>query len=666
MTHARGVAKRRRASPQSIVTASRRLLLEGAAEVEASTGAGTWSLTFASNSSVWSPGLFRLFELDREAVPASQSTLLAHIHPDDREGWQAEFDRAVRQREYFEHTHRIVTATKRTRTVLSRGFAHFEPGADEPLYAVGTMVDITNTQLVRKKLDDATAQLMAVWEHVQEGLVIVAMDRTIVDCNPSFERIVARSRAELIGSDVIALRSPERREAGLAFFARASIEPVRDFEAIVQRPDGTPVPVEISSSGSFRIGDRNLVLGTYRDISNRKRAEQIVARRVAAEASVARARSAIVRATEREELLRDVCAEIVGDAIVLATVLEPVDDERKSARMIASAGPALAYLTGIDFRWDTRSRLGAGPFGRCARTRRPARSFVDAPEFAPWRTRADRHGIAASLAIPVVDGDFVAVYSLYVNDPAFFQDGDIALYESLSGDLSLALRALRARDEALAAAQREADRAVELEAALEGALAAVSTTLEKRDPYTAGHQRRVAELARLIAEELHLDPERVRGLYLAALVHDIGKIAIPSEILTKPSRLNEIEYAYVKQHSQFGADIISSIPFHFPVAEIILQHHEYPDGSGYPRGLKGDDILVEARILTVADIVESMTSVRPYHIPSGIDGALAEIHRLATSRLDPVVVAACTSVIEQGGFARPILLDTTGAVGPVD
>jgi len=237
-----------------------------------------------------------------------------------------------------------------------------------------------------------------------------------------------------------------------------------------------------------------------------------------------------------------------------------------------------------------------------------------------------------------------------MSDRDGFRPDEIALFESLAGDIALGLRALRTRDLHRRAVLQERARAEEVEAALEGALAAVVATLEKRDPYTSGHEQRVADLSRLIAQELGLEEERVRGLYLAASVHDIGKISIPAEILTKPTRLNEIEYALVRQHPQTGYDIMRNIPFRWNIAEMVRQHHEYLDGSGYPRGLKGDDILLESRILTVADIVESMSAFRPYHRAIALDAVLTEITELARHKLDPDVVAACVRIIERGGF----------------
>lgn len=189
-----------------------------------------------------------------------------------------------------------------------------------------------------------------------------------------------------------------------------------------------------------------------------------------------------------------------------------------------------------------------------------------------------------------------------------------------------------------------------LQESLESTIAALATTAEKRDPYTAGHQRRVTELACAIAEEMALPVEQIKGLRFAATMHDIGKMAIPSEILTKPGRLTDIEFQLIQQHSQMGYEILEGIRFPWPVAQIVIQHHERQDGSGYPAGVAGDEILLEARVLAVADVVEAMSTHRPYRPALGIEIALEEIQSKRGSHFDPEVVAACTQVIESGRF----------------
>jgi putative nucleotidyltransferase with HDIG domain len=189
-----------------------------------------------------------------------------------------------------------------------------------------------------------------------------------------------------------------------------------------------------------------------------------------------------------------------------------------------------------------------------------------------------------------------------------------------------------------------------LNKSMEDAIAAVAATIEKRDPYTAGHQRRVAELAARLATELGLAEETVHGIRLTASIHDIGKIHVPAEILSYPGRLPDIEFALIRQHPQVGYDILKNVDFPWPVAELVYQHHEHLDGSGYPRGLAGEQIMLGARIITVADVVEAIALYRPYRPGLGTEAALEEIERHRGRYYDPDVVDACLRLFRQEGF----------------
>ncbi|MFY9329716.1 MAG: PAS domain S-box protein [Georgfuchsia sp.] len=187
----------------------------------------------------------------------------------------------------------------------------------------------------------------------------------------------------------------------------------------------------------------------------------------------------------------------------------------------------------------------------------------------------------------------------------------------------------------------------------------VATVLsELRDPYTAGHERRVGEIAVAIGTEFGLDTQRLEGLMVAGYLHDIGKIIIPSEILSKPGKLGTIEYQLIQGHVQASYDVLKSVEWPWPVAEAVLQHHERMDGSGYPQGLKGDEILLEARILAVADVVEAMSSHRPYRSGLGIEAALAEIEHGRGSSYDVAIVDACLRLFREKAYALPEPIDS--------
>jgi len=176
---------------------------------------------------------------------------------------------------------------------------------------------------------------------------------------------------------------------------------------------------------------------------------------------------------------------------------------------------------------------------------------------------------------------------------------------------------------------------------------------ELRDPYTAGHERRVGELSMAISAELGFDEHRQEGMLVAGYLHDVGKMNIPAEILSKPGKVTDIEYSLLKGHTQAGYDVLKSSVFPWPIAEVALQHHERMDGSGYPQGLKGDDILFEARIIAVADVVEAMSSHRPYRAGFGIEKALAEIEQGRGRLYDATVVDSCLKLFKEEGYKLP-------------
>lgn len=193
-------------------------------------------------------------------------------------------------------------------------------------------------------------------------------------------------------------------------------------------------------------------------------------------------------------------------------------------------------------------------------------------------------------------------------------------------------------------------RTTDLNRALEGTIRAMALAVESRDPYTAGHQQRVAELARAIAEEMELSTEEVQTVHYAGIIHDLGKLSVPAEILSKPTRLTAAEFELIKAHPGTGSEILKTVEFPWPLAKIVLEHHERMDGSGYPLGLSGDAIRMEARILAVADTIEAMASHRPYRPALGIETSLAEIAEKRGTLYDADVVNACVRLFREKGY----------------
>ena len=190
-----------------------------------------------------------------------------------------------------------------------------------------------------------------------------------------------------------------------------------------------------------------------------------------------------------------------------------------------------------------------------------------------------------------------------------------------------------------------------LRKAVSSTIQVIVSTLEARDPYTAGHQIRVADLTRAIATEMRLPQDTIESIRMAGSIHDIGKLSIPAEILSNPTKLSDIEFELIKEHARKGYEMLKDVESPWPLAEIVYQHHERMNGSGYPRNLKGNDILMEARIIAVADVVEAMASHRPYRPTLGIDAALKEIEDNKRTLYDADAVGACLRLFREKSFS---------------
>jgi len=237
------------------------------------------------------------------------------------------------------------------------------------------------------------------------------------------------------------------------------------------------------------------------------------------------------------------------------------------------------------------------------------------------------------------DGHIVVVETSGV--PILDSDGELLGYHGIDRDIT----------ERKQLEQERQDNNIRLRAGLIATIQVVARTVEARDPYTAGHQLRVSQLSRVIGQEMGLDSDQTEGLRLGALIHDIGKIQVPSDLLSKPTVLSNHEFELIKDHAKYGYDILKDIEFPWPVADIAYQHHERLDGSGYPQGLKGNAICLEARIIAVADVVEAMSSHRPYRPGLGIDVALDEIEAHKGTYFQSDVVDACLKLFRKKGFS---------------
>lgn len=281
------------------------------------------------------------------------------------------------------------------------------------------------------------------------------------------------------------------------------------------------------------------------------------------------------------------------------------------------------------------------PFGTCLCGQAALKGRIQFASCLDERHTTTYEGIRphGHYCIPIISKETIlGVINLYVKDGHQRNQSEEVFLTAIANTLAGIILRKKAED-----ALKQG--ITNLRLTLEGTVKTLAIITEKRDPYTAGHQQRVAELASNIAREMGLPAEQIESIRIAGTLHDIGKISIPSDILNKPSELTELEKALIFTHPQAGYDMLRTIPFSFPAAEIILQHHERIDGSGYPNGIKGDAILLEAKIIAVADVVEAMLSHRPYRPALSLEEALYEINRHRNSLFDAEVVDACIRLL---------------------
>jgi PAS domain S-box-containing protein/putative nucleotidyltransferase with HDIG domain len=401
-------------------------------------------------------------------------------------------------------------------------------------------------------------------------------------------------------------------------------------------------------------GAPTLTIGSVQDITTRRLAELGLQKSNRALHALSACNGVLVRATDEVQLLNDVCQILVViGGYQLAWVGFAENDEGKSVRVMARAGASADYLDHVSISWGDTVQ-GQGPTGTAIRSGeyQVAQDILHDPKFQPWREQAVARGYASSIALPLFDdGRVFGAVNLYGKEANAFDADEIRLLQELAGDMAFGIRMLRLRVDRDQLHEQQQHNDETVKDALAGTIQAIALTVEKRDPYTAGHQRRVAILSVAIAHELGLDEDRVTGLRLGATIHDIGKIYVPAEILTRPGDLSPMEFEFIKTHPQIGFDILKDVRLPWPVAEMIYQHHEHLDGSGYPRGLLGDAILLEARILTVSDVTEAMMSHRPYRAALGLEAALEDIAKYRGVYYDSAVVDACLRLFREKGFS---------------
>ncbi|MDD2784344.1 PAS domain S-box protein [Sulfuricurvum sp.] len=518
------------------------------------------------------------------------------------------------------------------------------------LNAIGIIRDISERKKSQELLRQSEEKFRSLVESSIDWIWEVDQNGRYTYASPRVETLLQYTPEEVLGKSPFDFMLPDESQRLSEGFTKMLIQqaPIRTLENTNVCKDGT---IKILETSGVPFYDQNGAFAGYRgidrDITERKQSEISIKRANRALKTLSAGNMALVRAKNESELLQNVTDIIVKQAgYNLAVVVYADENTQKSLTPVAAAGmKADNHNWANDVTWDDTPN-GQLPVSLAIRSgvTQVCRNIACSIGLQFWKDTALSQGYVSNIALPLTNGKKTfGALCIYSSEENAFDEEEIKLLEELASDLAYGIINLRAR-------VLHEQHVTLLRESLEQSIQTIAATVEARDPYTAGHQNRVSELAIAIAQEMNLSEEQIHGIQLAAIIHDLGKIHIPAEILSKPGRLNNIEFMLIQTHPQEGYNILKDVKFPWPIADIILQHHEKIDGSGYPQGLKDEEILIEAKIICVADVVEAMSSHRPYRASLGIEPALDEIRRGRGIWYDTTVVDACLKLFEEKKF----------------
>jgi len=463
-------------------------------------------------------------------------------------------------------------------------------------------IDITKRKRAEESLKASEKQYRLLADHIHDVIFVMDMNLKYTYVSPSVKILRGYNSEETLKHTIAETLTPSSMDLTIRTLSEIieieksehrDINISRTLDLEMRRKDGTTIWTEVKASF---IRDENQqpvgIMGVTRDITERKWAETIL--------------------KQSEEKYRS----------IFENTQEGIFRTTPNGKIIM-ANQALSKMFGYESPEEFMADIT--DVGR--------QLYVNPEDRRKLKETIEKHGFIKGYEVQNHRKDGSIIWISLTMNTISDGKGQILYYDGINEDITT-----------------RKESAERIRKALGATAQAIAVTIEMRDPYTAGHQRRVADLASSIAKEMNLPDDQIFGIHMAATIHDIGKISVPSEILSKPTKLKKMEFDLIKEHSQSGYDILKDIDFPWPIARIVLEHHERMNGSGYPRNLTGNEILIEARIMAVADVVEAMASHRPYRASLGIEAALEEIEKNKGIIYDNVVADACLTLFREKGY----------------
>jgi PAS domain S-box-containing protein/putative nucleotidyltransferase with HDIG domain len=612
-----------------------RLQRERLEEAQRTAHLGSWEWDIANDELHWSRETYRIFGRDPQRFTPTFESALECVHPADRKTVKAALDASLAGRKPYEHIHRVVQLDGSVRFVRARAQLRLD-AEGKPDRLDGTMLDITDLEETEDKLRKVNRALETI-SAINAFMVRARDEAELVHRVCRVLIAIGKYRMAWIGY----AENDEAKTlttAAHAGYAAGYVGHLPKTWADTGEDDPFPAAGTIRKVTPTIVGDiaADGESTPWRKEALKRHYRSVIVlplfsgeHRLGALALFA----ADVNAFDPDEvrLLGELSDDLAYGLRALRErqrrrrVERDLKASERRLREIIENEPDGVAVLDQETRIQFVNRAGERLFGRKAKELLGAEfgsPVVSAKAADLEIVRPDRSTTAAEMRF---------IETEWMGEPA-------------------SVVSLRDVTERRQFEQEREENAKRLERTLVETIQAVALAVEKRDPYTAGHQRRVADLATAVAEEMGLSPAQIEGIRMGSLIHDVGKIYVPAEILVRPGKLSDMEFEIVKSHPEVGYDIVRDVECPWPVADMILQHHERLDGSGYPRGLKQDQIMLEARILTVSDVVEAMHSHRPYRASLGMQAALDAITRGRGVLYDPAVVDACVRVVQTKGF----------------